>query len=106
MLSLLFMFDLQLMIFPYSFYQLFLLIEVPLPSMFILFQLLQIMQNFKSLLDPTYLIKFIILPLNESYLFTDKIHNIFMVIEVILEVYLIIELYIGALLEEEGVEDG
>lgn len=67
--------------------------------MFILLQLLQITQDFYSFLDPANLVKFIILPLDKAYLLTDKVNNIFMVIEKVLQINLIIEFYVGAFLE-------
>lgn len=73
--------------------------------MFVLLQILQIMQYLHPLLDPTYLVQLIILPLDEAYLLTDKIDNILMIIEEVLQIYLIIEFYIGALLEEKVIED-
>lgn len=100
MLPLLLMFDLQFMVFPDPLDQFLLLVEIPLPAMLILLQILQTMQNLHTLLDPTYLVQLIILPLDESYLLADKIDNILMVIEEVLQIYLIIELYVGALLEE------
>lgn len=105
MLPFLLMLDLQFVIFPDPFNQLLLLIEIPPPAMLILLQILQIMQYLHTLLDPTYLVQLIILPLDESDLLADKIDNILMVIEEVLQIYLIIELYVGNLLEKKVVED-
>lgn len=103
--ALLLMPDLQLMIFPDPLNQLLLPVEIPLPAVLVLLQILQIMQDLDALLDPTDLVELIIFCLNEADLLTDKIDNVLMVIEEVLEIYLIIELYVGTLLEEQIVED-
>jgi hypothetical protein len=96
---------LQLIILPNPLDQLALAGEDTVPTVFIPLQFLQIIEDLNSIPHATDLVELVTLPLDEGDLATDKLHNVFVVVEEVLQVDFLVKLDHRTLLEKNAVEN-
>jgi hypothetical protein len=83
-------FHFQLVIFPYPLNKFSFPGEYLFPAVLILLEFLQIIEDFNSIAHSAHLIQLIAFSLDEGNLATDKLYDVLMIVEEILEVNLLI----------------